>query len=163
MTRHFSPPAPDTTAVSAMLIDAVRCWQEARDSGESIQPCLSRTLAEHECTMLAPVLDSLCRFIEVALGRRMEVGAAQLLSDDEHLLLDLLDEPEPRVICLDERKDMARLLDGAIRSTRIMIAMTVIPRSAGEPAFVPPAGANRVSGWGVLQHRDHRHDKRASA
>lgn len=124
MTRHFSPPAREATAVPAMLVDAARCWREARDSGKSVQPCLAQTLDAHDCTMLAPVLDSLCLFYEAALGRPMAVGKALALSDDEHLLLGLVDGSKPRR-CLNCPKGAANALDCALCSTRIMLALTL--------------------------------------
>ncbi len=128
MSRHFPPPVPEATAVPAILIDAARCWRQARDSGQSVQPCLSRALDQHDCTMLAPVLDSLCLFYEAALGRPMTVGEALALSDDEHLLLGLMDGSRPRQ-CLNCPKDAAAALDCALCSTRIMLALTL-----GHPA-----------------------------
>jgi hypothetical protein len=129
VTCHFSPPAQDaTTAVPAMLIDAARCWRDARDSGRSVQPRLSRTLDRHDCTMLAPVLDSLCLFYEAALGRPMIVGEGPALSGDEHLLLGLVDGSSSRR-CLDCPRIAATALDCALCSTRIMLALTL-----GQPA-----------------------------
>lgn len=122
MTRHFSP--PEATAGPVILIDAVRCWRGARDAGQSVQPCLSRTLAAHDCTMLAPVLDSLCLFYEAALGRPMTVGHPSALSDDEHLLLGLMDGTRPRQ-CLACPNGVATALDCAICSTRIMLALSI--------------------------------------
>lgn len=74
--------------------------------------------------MLAPVLDSLCLFYEAALGRSMRVGEATMLSDDEHLLLGLLDGSKPRQ-CLDCPTGAATALNCALCSTRIMLALTV--------------------------------------
>lgn len=128
MTRHFSLPAYEKVAIPAMLIDAARCWREARDTGQPIQPCLSRTLDAHDCTMLAPVLDSLCLFYEAALGRSMTVGEALTLSDDEHMLLGLVDGSKMRR-CLNCPKGAASALDCALCSTRIMLALTL-----GQPA-----------------------------
>jgi hypothetical protein len=124
MTRHFSPPASEATAVSAILIDAARCWRDARDSGRSVQPCLSKALTAHDCEMLAPVLDSLCLFYEAALGRPMTIGEALALSDDEHMLLGLVDGSKPRQ-CLNCPKGAATALDCALCSTRIMLALSL--------------------------------------
>ena len=123
MPRHFSPPTQDAIAVPAMLVDAARCWRNARDSGASVQPRLAHTLDAHDCTMLAPVLDSLCLFYETALGRPMIVGEGPGLSDDEHLLLGLVDGSSPR--CLDCPQNAANALDCALCSTRIMLALTL--------------------------------------
>lgn len=124
MTRHFTPPSAEATAVPAILIAATRCWRDARDSGQLVQPCLSRTLAAHDCAMLAPVLDSLCLFYEAALGRPMTVGKALVLSDDEHLLLGLMDGTRLRQ-CLGCSKGDQTGLDCALCSTRIMLALTI--------------------------------------
>jgi len=124
MSRHFTPPTLQATAVTAILIDAARCWREARDSGRAVQICLSRTLDRHDCTMLAPVLDSLCLFYEAALQRPMTVGDAFTLSDDEHLLLGLVDGSKPRQ-CLTCAHNVDTTLACAVRSTRIMLALTL--------------------------------------
>jgi hypothetical protein len=124
MTRHFPPPSRETTAPAAILVDAARCWREARDAGDPIQPCLSRVLAEQGCEMLAPVLDSLCLFYESALGRRMNVGEAMTLSEDEHRLLGMVDGSRPRA-CLACAQSAGHTLDCALCSTRIMLALTL--------------------------------------
>ena len=124
MSRHFTPPTPETTAVTAILIDAARCWREARDSGRSVQPCLAQTLDRHDCIMLAPVLDSLCLFYEASLGRPMTVGDAFTLSDDEHLLLGLVDGSTLRRF-LTSAHDVGSTLACAVCSTRIMLALTL--------------------------------------
>ena len=74
--------------------------------------------------MLAPVLDSLCLFYEAALGRPMTVGEALTLSDDEHLLLGLVDGSKP-CQCLTCAQDVGATLACALCSTRIMLALTL--------------------------------------
>jgi hypothetical protein len=128
MTRHFIPPPRKATVSAAILIDAARCWREARDNGRRVQPCLARTLAGHDCAMLAPVLDSLIHFYESALGRPIVVGDALTLSEDEHLLLGLVDGLHPHD-CLGCTEARTRALDCALCSTRIMLALTL-----GRPA-----------------------------
>lgn len=152
MTRPFPPPVPGTTAASVILIEAARRWRRARDAGEPIQPCLARALAAHGCVMLAPVLDSLIRFYESALGRRIEVGRAMRLSGDERLLLGLVDGSAPRA-CIGCPERAAIALDCALCSTRIMLAMALdAPGASGvisspAPARTyrspPPAGSSR--------------------
>jgi len=130
MSRHFTPPTSEVTAVSAILVDAARCWREARDGGQSVQPCLSRTLEQYDCTMLTPVLDSLCSFYEAALGRPMTVGHALTLSDDEHLLLGLVDGSKPYQFLVCAR-GISATLACALCSTRVMLALTLdqpVPR-----------------------------------
>jgi hypothetical protein len=74
--------------------------------------------------MLAPVLDSLCLFYEAALGRPMTVGEALTLSDDEHLLLGLMDGSKPRQ-CLTCPQEVGATLVCALCSTRIMLALAL--------------------------------------
>ena len=133
MTRHFSPPAPEATAAPAILIDAARCWREARDTGQAVQPCLYRTLSFHDVEMLAPVFDSLMTLCEAALGRPIAIGEASTLSEDEHLLLGLLDGSRPRRACLHCPESAATALDCAICSTRIMMGLALSQAAASHP------------------------------
>lgn len=123
MTRHFPPPVTPS-AISAMLVDAARSWRRSRDDGRSVQPVLAKALAAHRCEMLAPVLDSLCLFYEVALGRPIRTGEASTLSDDEQLLLGLLNGSTARR-CMNCPQRAANALDCALCSTRIMLALTI--------------------------------------
>ena len=125
MTRHFSPPVADANAIPSMLIDAARCWRQARDAGNAVQPCLYRALGVHDGEMLAPVFDSLMTLCEAALGRPIAVGAASVFSDDERLLLDLLDGSKPRRACIDCSEAAGTALDCAICSTRIMMGLAL--------------------------------------
>jgi hypothetical protein len=115
---EFAPTTPP-----ALLVYAARCWRAARDRGEQPQPRLADMLAAHDCTMLAPVLDSLCLFYEAALGRPMATGATLALSDDERHLLGLIDASAPRA-CAACPEGAATPLDCAICSTRIMLALS---------------------------------------
>lgn len=124
MTRHFTPPPRRESVPATILIDAARCWRQARDAGVPIQPRLSRALAAHDCAMLAPVLDSLCLLYETALGRPLAVGEALTLSGDERLLLGLLDGSRPRA-CITCTDGAGSALDCALCSTRIMLALTL--------------------------------------
>ena len=124
MNRPLSYPAADPAMPAAVLIDATRCWRRARDAGDPIQPCLARTLAVHDCAVLAPVVDSLIRYYEAALGRPIAIGSAKALSRDEHLLLGLLDGSTPRA-CLACPERAAIGLDCALCSTRIMLALAL--------------------------------------
>jgi hypothetical protein len=128
--HRFPQPAHEVTTPPALLVDAARCWRDARDAGRPPQPSLSDMLAAHDCAMLAPVLDSLCLFYEAALGRRLTVGAAFALSEDEQLLLGLVDGSEPRC-CLECSEGTASAFDCALCSTRIMLALNL-----GQPSFV---------------------------
>ncbi|WP_343610726.1 hypothetical protein [Novosphingobium sp.] len=125
MTRHVSPPIHQTTAPTPMLVDAIRCWSEARLTGQAVQPSLTRVLGDHDCIMLTPVLDSLIHLYEIGLGRPLRAGDGPDISEDEHLLLDLIDGRFSRKACLSCDKEIASALDCAICSTRIMMALSI--------------------------------------
>jgi hypothetical protein len=129
VTAHFPLPAPETVARPTLLIEAARCWRGARDRGELTQPRLSDMLAAHDGAMLAPALDSLCLFYEAALGRPMATGEALALSEDEQLLLGLIDGSVSRR-CIDCPEGAGTPLDCAVCSTRIMLSLTVGRREA---------------------------------
>lgn len=129
MTRHFAPPGGSTGVPANMLVDAIRCWHEARMKGEPVQPCLSFVLEKHEAVMLSPVLDSLIHLYEIGLGRPILVGDGLNISSDEHLLLDLIAGHFSREACLACDRDIVTALDCAISSARLLMAPTVPPHS----------------------------------
>jgi|SRR5690606_21040454 len=125
MTRDFPSPNLDAVMHRTILVEAARCWRKARDAGQSVQPCLYRALAPHDCEMLAPVFDSLMTLCENALGRQVAVGEAATLSSDEHMLLNMIDGSKPRRACIDCPESAATSLDCAICSTRIMMGLAM--------------------------------------
>jgi len=120
-------PGPDE-----LVTAAARCWRTARDAHSPTQQRLYAMLMPHDCGMLAPVFASLMTLYEAALGRPIAVGGAAL-SDDEHLLLGLLDGSRPRRACIDCAEGAASVLDCAICSTRISMALTM-GRLTGYPS-----------------------------
>lgn len=121
MSHAFSHPMLSKAAIPNMLIEVARCWSKALKSGTSAQPCLYRVLSPHNIQILAPVLDSLLRFYERALGRSLAVGSAANLTSDEAQLLGFMDGSIKRnafIICSTEA---ASGLDRAISSARIMM------------------------------------------
>jgi hypothetical protein len=72
--------------------------------------------------MLAPVLDSMMRFCEGALGRGLRIGDRNRLSDDERLLVGLLDGSRAWHVTSGRTDGMEIAFDRTIRSVRIMIA-----------------------------------------
>jgi hypothetical protein len=106
------------------LVPAVaRCWRAARDRGESTQQRLFALLSPQASGLLAPVFDSLLTLWEAALGRRMVVGAASSLSQDETLLVGLLEGSRGAEECGEAGAPGRTMLEHALRSTRIMIAL----------------------------------------
>lgn len=118
MTRHFAPPSSDKIQSADLLVAAARCWRDARDQGQPVQPCLFGLLSRHDCGMLAPVLDSLMTLCEAALGRGLRTGAPEKLSEDEHLLLGLFDGSRQ---WHGRAGGAATTFDCALCSTRIMM------------------------------------------
>jgi hypothetical protein len=136
MSRHFSPPVSRTPATLAILIDAARCWRDARDNNQPVQPSLSRMLAAYHCAMLAPVFDSLCLFYEAALGRPMTAGNALAYSDDETMLIGLMNQTSPRQRVA--HPEGSTTLDCALWTTQIMLALTFrFPWRSIEPKKLP--------------------------
>lgn len=110
-------------AFAELLPAAARCWRAARDRGAPVQQRLHALLSPYDADMLAPVLDSLMIFCELALGRPLAVGREAELSEDERLLIGMVDGSRPRGACIDCRGGAASALDCAICSTRIMFAL----------------------------------------
>lgn len=117
----------ESIAALSLVIDAARCWREARNAGQSVQPRLFTALARDGHGILAPVLDSLMHLYELALCRPLQTGISHLLSGDEAMLLDLLFGSRRRQTSLPSRDAAGHMLDCAIESTRIMFALSSVP------------------------------------
>lgn len=127
MTRHFPPLNLDAVACRTVIVEGARCWRKARDTGQAVQPSPYQMFVFHDCEMLAPVFDSLMSLCENALGRQVVVGSAVVLSEDESMLLGLLDGSMQRCTCIDCMNETAASLDCAISSTQIMIGTPTYP------------------------------------
>lgn len=121
---------PDT---SALVFAAIRSWRMARDEGASVQNRLYAMLSRHNCGILAPVFDSFAALCEVALGRSITVGTTAP-SDDEALLIGLLNGSRHRRASMTCSDSAGSMLDRAICSTRIMMALAVEPPIAARAA-----------------------------
>ena len=121
MTRHIRPLNLEANACPSIIVEATRCWRKARDTGQAVQPSLYQMFVPHDCEMLAPVFDSLMSLCENALGRPVVIGSAMALSEDESMLLGLLDGSRQRCTCIDCLTEVAASLDCAITSTQILI------------------------------------------
>lgn len=102
---------------------AIRCWRLARDAGAPAQRRLYTALVQFEAGVLAPVFDALLAACEAALGRRIEAGTTMARSDDERLVLAMLDGSQASRGRIGCDAGTASILDGAIRSTRIMLSL----------------------------------------
>lgn len=119
---YFSEPRPNgSAAVLSIVVEAARRWREARDGAFPVQPHLFATLADKGCGILAPVFDSLLTFFEVTLRRPLRTGFGRRLSDDEILLLDLLDEERHERERPVLTGGTGQAFETALVSTRIML------------------------------------------
>ena len=113
-------------AIADLLTRAARCWRAAKDRGAPVQQALHDLLAPRGYGMMAPVLDSLMRLYEAALGRALVLGARGGPTPDGALLLSLLDGSKSRRTCIDCAAGPASALDCAICSTRIMLGLGAV-------------------------------------
>jgi hypothetical protein len=148
MLDAFGPTAAAAKDASCIVVDAARCWREARDCSHPTQPRLFARLVVHDCGILAPVLDSLMILCEAAMGRILCTGNGSGSSADERLLLDLLTTPELVHNWACAGRESAAALGWALRSTNIMMRMTL-----GHSPRTAPANSGTVgSGGGGLKH-----------
>jgi hypothetical protein len=118
-----------------LVLSAARSLRAARDAGKPILPALYATLEDYRCGMLAPVLASLIALVEACAP-----GAAA--PEQERRLLTLLEDgsqegPAPAT----EASPLSVALRGAVRSTRVMIAMALESAGSGRlPARMAVAG-----------------------
>ena len=98
----------------------------ARD--HPVQPSLVRLLNRFGVAVLAPVIDSLCYTFEQALQRSMQTGKGHGRSADERMLYGLISGERPAT-CLACPASSAELLQCALCSTRIMLALALPARS----------------------------------
>ena len=113
---------------SESLLATFRCWRQARDSGDAVQPSLFAVLSRHGYEVLAPVFDSLLSLYEAVQGRRLVTGEENALSCDEITLLGMLASPlDGRPAMLDsvdrEGPGLAGVLRHALYSTRLMLRL----------------------------------------
>jgi len=113
----------------------MRRWRKARDAGRPVQPSLARGMVRMRSAILAPTLDSLLKFYELALGRRIAIGKTRDLSDDETLLLQLVADTRRPSPSLGGGEAAGSRLDQALRSARIMLGLAMADEAlAASPA-----------------------------
>ncbi len=118
-------PATIIAPARKILIEATRCWRQARDAGQPVQPSLTRKLSRLKSAILAPVLDSLLKFYESALGRQIQISETGQLSDDEAMLLMLIIGTKSRRLCIACSEAAGAGLDRAIRSAQVMLGLAI--------------------------------------
>lgn len=131
MSLVIAVPAP-APSMTAAILEAVRSWRIARDTGNSIQPALYAPLETRGYGLLAPVLDGLLTLFEAASRRRFDAGAPSdsAITGDEHRLLDLLEGDDVTPPTDQLRPDLVAALRVAVRSCRIMLRSMIRPETA---------------------------------
>ncbi len=114
----------------ALLVEAVRCWREARDKRQPVQSSLFVLLSRHGHGMLAPVFDRVMTLAEGVSGRRIAIGDGETLSEDETRLIDLVEAGGDR----QEDEGLGASLYCAVASLRILMARSNL---APAPPVVP--------------------------
>ncbi|MDV3477761.1 hypothetical protein RZ533_01180 [Sphingobium yanoikuyae] len=118
-------PATHSPATLYILLDAVRCWAAARRRHRPAMAQLHLRLRRYGCEQLSPALDSLLRLGEQVTGHGLRTGRGPRLSEDENLLIDLLQArwtgPVPYA-CSDA---IACAFCYAVRSTQILLAQAL--------------------------------------
>lgn len=126
MKNALQPAGIDRAILAPLISGSMRCWRQAFDARLAVQPHLSALLAVKACAVLAPVLDSLFRFYEVALRRPLTVGDADNLSEDERLLVHLIERPDHcRAASIGCTAGAMLGLNCALCSARVMLALTL--------------------------------------
>lgn len=123
MTRQFPSPLKEASLVSTLLIEAARCWREARDKRQPVQPRLFSLLSHYGHDMLAPVFDSLMTLSESVSGRRIATGVGPVLSEDELHLLDLVEQGADK----PATEGLAASLNCAAASLRLLLRRSRLP------------------------------------
>ncbi|MBB4633894.1 hypothetical protein [Sphingosinicella soli] len=121
MNLASSPPS-STGVHEALIIDAARCWREARD-GDSPLPTLFSRLEQRRVGVLAPSLNALFAVHQAWSGRRFRTAASESagLTEDERHLLQLLHGGVNAVPYGAKRPSLSGPLQIALRSTRVML------------------------------------------
>ncbi len=139
MTCAFSPPTHATSAPEALVVDAVRCWREARDRHNPVLPILFARLEDRQAGFLAPAINALLAMHEAWSGRPFHAGdpATLDLTGDERRLLASLEMSTPSATAGAARPSLIAPLRIALRSTRIILRSMLGQDEVGRPP--PPA------------------------
>lgn len=114
---------PDPLTPEAIIVDAARCWRETVDRHRPILPTLFARLEVRDAGFLAPAIAALLSILEAWSGRRFRAGdeSAAVLTNDEQVLLGLLETAAPPAAIHASRPGLTGPLRVALRSTRIML------------------------------------------
>ena len=123
MTHISSSIARQSPAALYLFLDAMRCWGAARRAGQPVLVRLHMRLGRHGWAQLLPAIDSLLGLTEAMLGRRLRLGRGPSLSEDENMLIDLLQGRRIAPIVHMCSEAVACIFCGAVRSVQILMDM----------------------------------------
>ncbi|WIW88556.1 hypothetical protein K3M67_00790 [Sphingobium sp. V4] len=123
MTHPSSLIARHSPAALYLFLEAVRCWSAARRAGQPVLARLHARLGHHGWAQLLPAIDSLMALTETALGRRLATGRGPLLSEDENMLINLLQGRRIAPVVHACSDAVACAFCSAVRSVQILMDM----------------------------------------
>ncbi|HUD95709.1 hypothetical protein [Sphingobium sp.] len=123
MTHPSSRIARHSPAALFLFVDAMRYWSAARRSGRPVLASLHARLGRHGWAQLLPAIDSLLGLTETMLGRRLRTGRVPALSEDENMLINLLQGRRTAPIIHACSDAVACAFCGAVRSVQILMDM----------------------------------------
>jgi len=90
MTIIHSTTARRSPSALFLFLEAVRCWSQARQTRRPTLSGLHAHLGHYGCGQLLPAVNSLLDLTVTLLGRPLRVGHGASLTDDENMLINLL-------------------------------------------------------------------------
>lgn len=90
MTTIHSTIARQSPSALFLFLEALRCWGQARRAHRPTLVHLHARLGHYGCSQLLPAIDSLLDLTGTLLGRPLHFGRGPGLSDDENMLINLL-------------------------------------------------------------------------
>lgn len=123
MTNIHSVTARRSSSALFLFLEAVRCWGRARRMRRPTLTSLYAHLGHYGCGQLLPAVDSLLELSESLLGRPLQMGRGEALTQDENMLINLLQGR--RIAPLAHRCSDALLCAfcSALRSVQILMDM----------------------------------------
>lgn len=90
MTHIHSTIARQSPSALFLFLQAVRCWGQARRLHRPTLTHLHARMGQYGCGQLLPAVDSLLDLTVTLLGRPLRLSRSATLSDDENMLINLL-------------------------------------------------------------------------
>ncbi|NWK96906.1 hypothetical protein DM806_14775 [Sphingobium lactosutens] len=123
MTHPSSRIARHSPAALYLFLEAIRCRSAARRSGQPVLASLHARLGRHGWAQLLPAIDSLLGLTETMLGRQLRTGRGPALSEDENMMINLLQGRRIAPIAHACSDAVACAFCSAVRSVQILMDM----------------------------------------